>query len=521
MTSPYLRSILCPVVLDGSSNNAETEEDKASDESESSVKVRTQIMCPMKSSSDPSRPTTISLSLTIGGPPAPAPVCQSEVTSTGGPFTAQQAAPLSIGYQAPEGGTGAEDDAQGGGQSLTRASSFALRSMSTPTYPEDNMHAENRTDGRTNKNVQGQLDAESYDRSGINEDNFQTVSQTRRSVVPNRRQDRSASKAFLKIDEAEEAEEMKQGQTTGKSMYGGSRGRQSRYTKVYNELGENAHERSLKITPEARKVLKKVHDTLKQLFDKLLSALENLVPRNFRPCEEALALMENLHVLFEEFIQHLRYSPYEIELKNINNKIAMFIDELEVQPPFLLLRLVEFGFHVYEFGTWIRETLLPTSYALLIHTIQTRIYRLQTGRVVRQVYYVPFDFDPVIATYAKSRRLTRIEKFCHCRVILLPPTDPRCGYCPNNYRTIEVNFDEHYGHYLGFKGLLNQCATSKIYTARLAATIFKRLSGIEVEMSTSDMLQLERSEARIRYTNLRSDLVAGTGLAIAPAVDSV
>nr|VZI28353.1 unnamed protein product [Spirometra erinaceieuropaei] len=520
MTSPYLRNILCPVVLDVSGNNAETEEEedaeRAHDESESSVKVRTQIMCPVKSSSDPSRPTTISLSVTIGGPPAPVPVYQSEVTNT-----AQQSAPFSIGYQSPEGGLdpGADDDAAGGGQSATRASSFALRSMSTPTYPEDNMHAENRTDGGTNKNVQTQ--SEGYGRGGIDESNFQAVSQTRRSVVPHRRQDRSASKTFLKIDEAEEAEEMKQGQSTGKSMYGGSRGRQSRYTRVYNELGENAHERSLKITPEARKVLKKVHDTLKQLFDKLLDALENLVPRNFRPCEEALALMENLHVQFDEFIQHLRYSPYEIELRNINNKIAMFIDELEVQPTFLLLRLVEFGFHIYEFGTWIREKLLPTSYALLIHTIQTRIYRLQTGRVIRQVYYVPFDFDPVIASYAKSRRLIKIEKFCHCRVILLPPTDPRCGYCPNNYRTIEVNFDEHYGHYLGFKSLLNQCATSKIYTARLAATIFKRLSGIEVEMSTSDMLLLERSQARIRYETMRADLVAGTGLAIAPAVDSV
>ncbi|VDN43666.1 unnamed protein product, partial [Dibothriocephalus latus] len=78
--------------------------------------------------------------------------------------------------------------------------------------------------------------------------------------------------------------------------------------------------------------------------------------------------------------------------------------------------------------------------------------------------------------------MIKIEKFCHCRVILLDPTDPRCGYCPNNYRTIEVNFDEHKGHYLGFTNLLNQCATSKIYTARLAATVFKRLSGIEVEM---------------------------------------
>ncbi|VDK48754.1 unnamed protein product [Dibothriocephalus latus] len=231
----------------------------------------------------------------------------------------------------------------------------------------------------------------------INERNFQSIAQVRKSTVSNRRQDRSKSKVFFKIDEAEEAEEMKQGQSTGQSMYGGSRGRQSRYTKVYNATGENAHERSLKITPAARKLLETIYDTLKTMFEKLGEALENVVPRNFRPCEEALEIMEQLHTHLDDFIKSLRYSPYEVELKNINNKIAMLIDELEVQPPFLLLRLVEFGFHIFEFGNWIREKLLPTSYAVLIHTIQTRIYVSRS-----------FSLGTLI-TYRSNRRYTVIN----------------------------------------------------------------------------------------------------------------
>ncbi|BHF70657.1 hypothetical protein SprV_0301371000 [Sparganum proliferum] len=529
MTSPYLRSIPCPQVPDVSVNNAGADED----ESESSVKVRTQITCPARCGNDYNQPTTISLNLTINGSPVCPPGCQPAVTASEVPAQ-------SISYQPSAEQISPVEDVDG--RSGSHTFSFAPGSMRTPSYNEDNMHAEaeeeEEEEGEEEREAEAvssrsfriqsqprETETSSAGRGGstndVNERNFQSMSQMRRSTVSSRRTDRSKSKVFSKIDEAEEAEEMRQGQSTGQSMYGGSRGRQSRYTKVYNEHGENAHERSLKITPAARKILTTIYETLKELFEKLSDALENVVSRNFRPCEEALEAMEKLHGQLDDFIKSLRYSPFEVELKNINGKIAMLIDELEVQPPFLLLRLVEFGFYIYEFGTWIREKLLPTSYALLIHTIQTRIYRLHTGRVVRQIYYVPFDFDPIVAHYAKSRRLIKIEKFCHCRVILLPPTDPRCGYCPNNYRTIEVNFDEHKGHYLGFTSLLNQCATSKIYTARLAATVFKRLSGIEVEMEPADMIQLERSEARLCYAQFKADLVGGTGLALAPKIDSV
>nr|VZI28363.1 unnamed protein product [Spirometra erinaceieuropaei] len=173
-------------------------------------------------------------------------------------------------------------------------------------------------------------------------------------------------------------------------------------------------------------------------------------------------------------------------------------------------------------ATWShREDLIPGSFTLAIHTIQSRIYRLHTGRVIRQIYYVPQDFDPVVATYFKSRRLIRIESFCHCRIVLLDPSDPRCNLCPDGYRTIEVNFHEEKGRYLGFANLLNAVATSKIYTARVVATVFRRLSGVECDLSPEDLLKLESAEPRQTYYTLRSDLKSGTGTALAPKIDSV
>nr|VZI50520.1 unnamed protein product [Spirometra erinaceieuropaei] len=339
------------------------------------------------------------------------------------------------------------------------------------------------------------------------------------SVAASARSERSKSKIFMKVDEIAEAEEG--AGASKKSIYTGARGRQSRYSRRYGPLGETDDARSRKITAEARKDIKKMHEIMRTIFDKIAQAEDLIVKRDFSVCDQIIEDMQQFQSTYANLIGHLRYSPYKEEMDYINECLMKMIDELEIQPPFVLLRLVEFGYHVYEIGQHIREDLIPGSFTLAIHTIQSRIYRLHTGRVIRQIYYVPQDFDPVVATYFKSRRLIRIESFCHCRIVLLDPSDPRCNLCPDGYRTIEVNFHEEKGRYLGFANLLNAVATSKIYTARVVATVFRRLSGVECDLSPEDLLKLESAEPRQTYYTLRSDLKSGTGTALAPKIDSV
>ncbi|KAL7059850.1 hypothetical protein AAHC03_013974 [Spirometra sp. Aus1] len=323
------------------------------------------------------------------------------------------------------------------------------------------------------------------------------------SVAASARSERSKSKIFMKVDEIAEAEEG--AGASKKSIYTGARGRQSRYSRRYGPLGETDDARSRKITAEARKDIKKMHEIMRTIFDKIAQAEDLIVKRDFSVCDQIIEDMQQFQSTYANLIGHLRYSPYKEEMDYINECLMKMIDELEIQPPFVLLRLVEFGYHVYEIGQHIREDLIPGSFTLAIHTIQSRIY----------------DFDPVVATYFKSRRLIRIESFCHCRIVLLDPSDPRCNLCPDGYRTIEVNFHEEKGRYLGFANLLNAVATSKIYTARVVATVFRRLSGVECDLSPEELLKLESAEPRQTYYTLRSDLKSGTGTALAPKIDSV
>lgn len=88
-----------------------------------------------------------------------------------------------------------------------------------------------------------------------------------------------------------------------------------------------------------------------------------------------------------------------------------------------------------------------------------------------------------------------------------------------HYRTIEVNFDCKRGRYVGFQQLLNQCAPEKGILPRLVASVYKRLSGAEVEISLKDLCEMETTEARISYDTIRGDMASGSGLAIAPKIE--
>lgn len=111
----------------------------------------------------------------------------------------------------------------------------------------------------------------------------------------------------------------------------------------------------------------------------------------------------------------------------------------------------------------------------------------------------------------------RVEAFCHCRIVLLPPTDPRAVYCPPGRRTIEVNFDETKGRFLGFANVLSRmCPVPQENAVRLVATVFRRFSGFEIEMTNSEVVEMNAAEPRLRYCEIQSDLYLGTGLAAVP-----
>ncbi|KAL5970606.1 hypothetical protein TSMEX_001665 [Taenia solium] len=329
----------------------------------------------------------------------------------------------------------------------------------------------------------------------------------------------SVSKVYQTLDAVIECQYIKQGLTPMPSLYCPQTSYPSRYSLTYNDTGETPKHRSFKITSAAREAINKLHELLSDFFDKLLGALDCLNKCDFSFCSEMVCLICRIQKTITELIENLRYGTYKNELDDINDRLLVMLDELLLNPHYILLRLVEFGFNIYELGGHLREELLPYSFAQIVHKVQSRLYRLQTGRIVRQIYFVPDSMDPVIGTYFKSRRLLKLEHFCHCSVVLLPPDDPRSIYCPMHYRTIEVNFDCKKGRYVGFQQLLNQCASEKGIPPRLVASVYKRLSGAEVEISLKDLCEMETTEARISYDTIRGDMASGSGLAIAPKIE--
>ena len=122
-----------------------------------------------------------------------------------------------------------------------------------------------------------------------------------------------------------------------------------------------------------------------------------------------------------------------------------------------------------------------------------------------------------MSTYYKSRQILRIEHFCRCKVVLLPPEDPRAIDCPMGWRCLEVNFDEQHGRYLAFKKLLYEaCPLPSSRPILSIATVFRRLNGSEGHMSLEELCNFEVSRPRISMRALTKDIRSKSGLASLP-----
>lgn len=193
-----------------------------------------------------------------------------------------------------------------------------------------------------------------------------------RSSTGSTRTSVSSNKLFLKVDELTEAAE--QCCNEYKPIYGTYKERRSRYSQIYEGACESAEQRSRKITECSKEDIRKMRDIVNSLFSKLEEAMERLLCRDFSICEDIIDLIQEFQQTLCSLITHLRYSPYQCELEEMNNLIMSLINDLELSPPYVLLRIVEFGYYLYEIGNHMRENLLPNSFAHLIHALQVRLY---------------------------------------------------------------------------------------------------------------------------------------------------
>lgn len=184
----------------------------------------------------------------------------------------------------------------------------------------------------------------------------------------------SVSKVYQTLDAVIECQYIKQGLTPMPSLYCPPTSYPSRYSLTYNDTGETPKQRSFKITSAAREDINKLHELLSDFFGKLLGALDSLNKCDFTFCNEMVCLICRIQKTITELIENLRYGTYKNELDDINERLLIMLDELLLNPHYVLLRLVEFGFNIYELGGHLREALLPDSFAQIVHKVQSRLY---------------------------------------------------------------------------------------------------------------------------------------------------
>ena len=137
---------------------------------------------------------------------------------------------------------------------------------------------------------------------------------------------------------------------------------------------ETADARSHKITTDCRGLIIEMYKIVGQIFQRLTEAADLIPCKDFSLCPEILCLMQSFHEYFVKLLKSLRYSPYEEEMLSINCGLNHLLEDLELQPTFVLVRMIEFGYFLYEIGRLINEEFIPSCFVTLIHTIQTRIY---------------------------------------------------------------------------------------------------------------------------------------------------
>ena len=177
---------------------------------------------------------------------------------------------------------------------------------------------------------------------------------------------RTPDPALMMIDESTDKE------TPG--LYQGRMGKTSRFSGVFMGADETADARSHKITCDCRVLILEMYKIVGKIFQLLTEAVDMIPCKDFSKCGEILSLMQSFHENFVKMLKSLRYSPYEEEMLSINCGLNHLLEDLELQPAFVLVRMIEFGYFLYEIGRLINEEFIPSCFVHLIHTIQTRLY---------------------------------------------------------------------------------------------------------------------------------------------------
>ncbi|TPP59232.1 hypothetical protein FGIG_06920 [Fasciola gigantica] len=261
-----------------------------------------------------------------------------------------------------------------------------------------------------------------------------------------------------------------------------------------------------KISDAARFEMDHLRRVLSNACEDLSHIKESIIRRDFAECVTFYNRVILVPNIMTRIIGKLSYSPFEKDLWQAHDCLTRMLTDVKTKPSQILPRLIELGFYIFEFGDVLGMKVVPRKFASQVHAIQARIHRLSTGRVVRQIIYVPNSFDSVVSTYYKDRRLERVEKFCSCRVQLLSPTHPRAALCPPGFRTLDVNFDPVRGRYIGFHDLLNRCLHPKQRVSRIALTVMRRPDGSEVQLQSGELARLQVIEPRPRLVEVSADL---------------
>ncbi|KAM7542036.1 hypothetical protein Aperf_G00000016943 [Anoplocephala perfoliata] len=268
---------------------------------------------------------------------------------------------------------------------------------------------------------------------------------------------------------------------------------------------------------EAAKGIFKLYRLIDEFFEALKRCPCRIDKCDFENCPKLVCKVREIHAIMVAISRVLAYSPYIHEITEIIHQLSEIINYIIEIPALIYVKLVDITFCIHEFGVLLQEVFLPIDFALVVQKIHSHLRKLKAYNVLKQIIYVPVEYDVIVSSYAKDPRLRRLEQWCNCKITVLRPDDPRARLCPVNHRTIEVEFDGKSGRQAGFAHLLNRCLTSKTSFHAI------RSSTISVShcntMDKSRIIQPDEVELlsqRLSRTQLRaieSDIVGGTACA--------
>ncbi|GAA29198.2 hypothetical protein CLF_110739 [Clonorchis sinensis] len=259
---------------------------------------------------------------------------------------------------------------------------------------------------------------------------------------------------------------------------------------------------SNKLTPHSEEILQRIRELVQLLIQDLIVLEEEIGDRDLRACETIGKHLSCLPSLLVQLLDSLHYSPTETKLLQQASGLNALVGEIVEDPITVLFHLLELGYRLGEFAALFGEHLIPQYLPRLIHSIQTKLYRMKIGYISRQYLYVPRSGDHLFTSYSRPRQLLRLEASCGCQVNLLHPGHPRAMYCPIEYRTIEVVYEQESGKPGLFVQKLNSLLDSRRPTARLVATVVRQINGDEYTMTVEDAKELLNCSVRPRYRDI-------------------